>query len=386
MKFPSSRWSNFFVGILFATVGSLFSEEYLADPYVTNPKLDGITIGWATEKEAKADVYYGESPEYGNVAKVSEVDVSDWQLFKKEKLTVQKTRIRGLKPGTKYFYKVEGAGLPTYTNVFYTIPSSAEVPVCFLFGGDRDSVTPKLQDINFIESRVGKPVDFFLDVGDYAIIRRFRKDWQGRIPVILAKGNHDNEKETNFKGLMGQVQHFYDFDGDKVNFTIQWGPLHLVVDGTSPYKPLQAETFKWVEEQFAAAKLPWKLFACHGIFFSDSNHGKLGEGEPRAQQLWPLFKKYGVQLEVNGHDHVYQRTDRVDKDGKPDPQGTVSVCLGGLEQTFWRKSPWSAYQYRGKDEQGFGVVNIKDKTAEIEFWTRTGEKYDKKDSYKVTLP
>ena len=266
--------------VLFFSVQTL-AADYLAKPWVTNVRHTSATIAWLTkDKEAPAVVQYGTSPRLGKKARVWKVQTSDWR--KHDVVKVMKAKLTGLKPGTRYFYRVAGAGLPEYANAFRTAPRDPKTPVVFLFGGDYNM--PSDEDVEYAAKRTGRPVDFFLDLGDHAIPRRFRKEWQGSIPVFLARGNHDNEKGTKDrggKGKIGQIEKFYDFDDDNLDFVVDWGPMRLIVMGRMPgySKPLRADQLRWIEQQFAATRAPWRFLACHYVMFSDSSHGSKGEGE-----------------------------------------------------------------------------------------------------------
>lgn len=371
------------------------TADYLAKPYLSNPKTDGITIAWVLKANTDGtEVHFGETNEYGKRIGITKVDTSDWKRYKLSQVFIHKVQIRGLKPGNQYFYKVSGGGLPDYESHFYTISDSPDQEVLMAFGGDYGAAWPDLEDVEYVEKRVGRPIDFFFDTGDHAIGRRFRAEWQGRIPVILARGNHDNEdkytSDVGGNGKPGQVQHYYDFDEDKLNFSFSWGPVFFVVNGSSIYKPIKPKTFKWVEEQYKHANKPWKIFGCHGVFFTDASHHQ--EGPARAKQMWPLFKKYGVQFQFNGHSHVYYRTHRIDENGDPDPEGTVSCTFGGTNQgKYWDRplSKFAAFAYI-VEERGNGIayVHFTKDTAQLEFITRPrkgARKYELTDSFFLYL-
>jgi hypothetical protein len=436
MKPTQGNWNVMvYTAILFLTV-RLDAAEYLATPYLTNPKTNGITVAFITEGKTNAKVHYGESNSYGSTAEVSEFtpgkDNLGKKMFRKGAFVVQKTRIRGLKPGTKYFYKVEGEGLPKHEATFYTISDSKDSAVCFIFGGD--TTLPDDADVAWAELKAGKPLDFYLDNGDH-IISRFadsKYKWFDRIPWVISRGNHDNENKFG-----GELETVFDFDENKLRYSLAWGPLFLIADGESIYARLKTDALAWVEAEYTKATQPWKAYASHGIFFSDSDHR--GEGPARVSQMWPVFKKLGVQLALTAHDHDYQRTNRVNEEGKPDPQGTMCAVFGGVMPDLHMKSPWSAYQWppvnnedikkwvegkmkhRGSnpnykqaldqtiaqieadkkagvpqkpsvkdlpkaDRNAVPFILIKGDTARLELWTGSGDKRTLSDSYEVKLP
>jgi hypothetical protein len=439
MKPTRGNWSLIVCAVSLFLVTHLGAAEYFGGtPYVGNTKTDGITVSFIAAEKIAAKVHYGESKSYGNTAEVSEfrpgTEALGKLMYDKGAFIAHKTRIRGLKPGTKYFYKIEGPGLPTYEAEFYTMSDSKDTPLCFVFGGD--TTLPDDGDMAFVESKIGKHIDFYLDNGDHITARfgsaKTKKKWLERIPWIVSKGNHDNS--GNYKEELETV---FDFDGDKLRFTVAWGPLFLIADGYSVYGRLKPDVLEWCEGEYKKAKQPWKAYASHGIFFSDSDHR--GEGPARVAQMWPMFKSVGVQLAITAHDHDYQRTNRVDQEGKPDPKGTMCAVMGGMSPDLHMKSPWAAFQWPPVNDEDMrkwvarkmtqksrnprykeavdaidakmaadkkagipmgpsvkdmppGSLNavpfilIKGDTARLELWTGSGSKRVLSDSYELKLP
>lgn len=61
----------------------------------------------------------------------------------------------------------------------------------------------------------------------------------------------------------------------------------------------------WLEKQLSISQAPWKIvFGHHPIYSS----GHYGNNINFINTFTPLFKKYNVQLYINGHEHNYERT------------------------------------------------------------------------------
>lgn len=89
------------------------------------------------------------------------------------------------------------------------------------------------------------------------------------------------------------------------------------IDSTILAKGKKAERAKdqvaWFENRLANSKSTWKIaFLHHTLFSSAKRHGFDAPDKEEMLRvreiLVPLYKKYGVQLSLNGHDHVYERT------------------------------------------------------------------------------
>ncbi len=95
----------------------------------------------------------------------------------------------------------------------------------------------------------------------------------------------------------------------------------------------------------------------------------------RRQSAWPLLMKHNVRVVVHGHDHVYQRTFPIDKDGKKTPKGTVNldVALGNSVRN--QESPWMARFIRGEADKkhpttGVTYMVLAGDKGTVEFYTR----------------
>jgi 3',5'-cyclic AMP phosphodiesterase CpdA len=88
----------------------------------------------------------------------------------------------------------------------------------------------------------------------------------------------------------------------------------------------------WLEQELSRSNAPWKLvFGHHQIYSS----GQYGLNQPFIKTLTPLFKKYRVQLYINGHEHNYERT-------RPIDGTTYVICGGGAGTRPVGRSQWTA--------------------------------------------
>ncbi|MBI3829880.1 MAG: metallophosphoesterase [Planctomycetes bacterium] len=320
------------------------TAERQCPPIITNVSHDALTISVVMDGEEKEmQLTYGD----GKKASPWKIESTDSKELG-PKVFIHKFRITDLKASVEYPYNVAG-----FESKFRASPSDSAAEVLFLFGGDY--TMPSDEGIKKLEEQLKKQVDFFVDLGDHLTNRRLwgkSVDWVGRVPVMLARGNHDNDpKYTRDKE---QIQKYLDFPDPSLDYSLEWGPVMLRAEDVPGYsKPYSKEELQAIEKAYTDTKCPWKFYACHHIFFSDGPHGhqefeeggkKIAEGVLRRQQLWPIFKKQNVKFALNGHDHLYQRTSFIDGEGKLDPLGTMNVTFGGIQKTFNGKSEWSAFQ------------------------------------------
>lgn len=174
-----------------------------------------------------------------------------------------------------------------------------------------------------------------------------------RVPVYPAIGNHDygNYKfrgrgEKRFREAYHTIfrkPKYYSFDA---------GPVHFVSLDTSgaygeraaaPIGPGSRQA-KWLRADLKRAKRAWTVVFTHVPVFAGERHGD----QPFLQKnLKPLLEKGGVDLVLQGHDHVYERSRPID--------GIVYVSAGtGGAKLGRRKNvpPWLAKRVMGR----FGYV------------------------------
>jgi hypothetical protein len=334
-----------FAWCLWAAEFAVEAVGFVAGPYLSNPKMDGITVCWVTDTPRIGEVEFGETEQYGTRV---ETAVCDQVIGTKTPTHVCKARLRGLAPGKTYFYRVSGNGLPDERRGRFRIPPREE-PFVAAFQGDWLLLDDR--DIGFVEKRAGRPIDLVVDVGDTGQHRRmfsFAAKWHANIPCILVKGNHCNEGIDK-----KEIQHYFDYDDDRTDRAFDYGPARWVIGPCVGYTyAFSPEQLAWIDESLAKTDRPWKFFVNHHVFFSDATHGvstfahkgkKEGEeGERRRQQLWPILMKHNVRIAFHGHDHCYQRTFPIDKDGKPMAGGTIGLDVAAGSYKRIRESAWMA--------------------------------------------
>ncbi|MBN3958247.1 metallophosphoesterase [Nostoc sp. NMS8] len=89
----------------------------------------------------------------------------------------------------------------------------------------------------------------------------------------------------------------------------------------------------WLEKELSISNAPWKVvFGHHPIYSS----GQYGCNPDFIKTFTPLYKKYGVQLYINGHEHNYERTRAIDGT-------TYLICGAGAGNRPVGRSEWTGY-------------------------------------------
>ena len=267
--------------------------------------------------------------------------------------------LEGLTPGAHYRYNVLHNGAPLAEGAsFKAMEDGNAANVRFIVFGDSGTHYSQPRAVrDAIASRHANgvfryPHDFIVGVGDIAYhngtyvdfdLRFFdqlsgkgdRADGQHSIllsrPFFPVLGNHEYaQKEHSVPdGFLqsfsnpvpndipkGQEERYYSFDSGNAHF--------VVVDSMK----FQGHTgaaldamLAWLDRDLARTQKKWRIVFYHHAIFAHGPHGTYGDihqNRGMRQRLAPIMQKHGVQLAINGHDHLYERSKRlqVDSHGK----------------------------------------------------------------------
>ena len=169
-----------------------------------------------------------------------------------------------------------------------------------------------------------KPVDLVLMAGDNiypdgdlkkveaTFLTPYRALLKAGVPFHAALGNHDIRTGN------GDPQVAYPpFGMGGRWYRLRRGPVEFFVIDTNVNAAWQHQK-PWLRKALAASTAPWKVVVGHHPLYSSGFYGD----DPQAiARLTPLFRQYGVQLYINGHDHHYERSRLID--------GTTYLIVGG---------------------------------------------------------
>ena len=110
----------------------------------------------------------------------------------------------------------------------------------------------------------------------------------------------------------------------------------------------------WLNQELSRSTAPWKIVYGHHPIYSS---GHYGTSQEMVSLLTPVFKKHGVQLYINGHEHNYERTRPID--------GTTYLItgIGGAYLRPVSRSQWTEYAV---SRFGFSGVEVYDDRLEIQ--------------------
>lgn len=150
---------------------------------------------------------------------------------------------------------------------------------------------------------------------------------QRGVKFYACLGNHDIRTENGDRQIeyphFNMAGRYYTFRRDSVQF--------FAIE--TPHEADWKRQLTWLREELRKSDAPWKVVFGHHPLYSS---GKYGVNEGRIKKLTPLFKKYGVQLYINGHEHDYERT-------RPIDGTTYLICGAGAKSRPVGRSEWTEY-------------------------------------------
>jgi Purple acid Phosphatase, N-terminal domain/Calcineurin-like phosphoesterase len=304
--------------------------------------------------------------------------------------------ISGLRPGRTYFYSVghqgaDGAGgVPSGS--FSTAPRGRQ-PFTFTAFGDQGVTYDAVGTTTLIKAQNpafhlhAGDISYAEDGGDGLITDPYDpRVWDaflnevepvaGGIPWQVAVGNHEMETWYSPDGYGGQQARF-DFPGGgpvaqrPTYYSFTYGNVGIIaLDANDVSDEIPANNgysggaqTTWLAAQLASLRKDPQIdfivvYFHHCAYCTCAVHGS-DEG-PR--QFWaPLFDQYSVDLVINGHNHIFERTDPIKAGAAtgaapsgstvhPATQGTTYITAGGGGE--------SLYDFKAPDSYEGHVDNV----------------------------
>ncbi len=255
----------------------------------------------------------------------------------------------GLAPGRKWFYRVGGGpdGFEKWSPVssFFTVPDGKTMTVG-VSGDARDHV--EIWQLVQQRMREAKPA-FQLFSGDLVSIGAYSSLWNTWLDaaeptlsqqmILFAAGNHENLHARYFANVAlpgdGLYQEsFASFDAGSAHFVVIDDQPIATDLGSDRARAIRAFLDKDLAK-VARTETPFVVVVHHRGLYSTSSHAGDSDLAQARSVLAPVYRRFGVDLVITGHDHEYERTVPIrpgdDPAGLPvaDPEGTTYVICAG---------------------------------------------------------
>lgn len=309
-------------------------------------------------------------------------------------------RFTGLKPATKYAYRV-GDGVNWSEWFHFLTASDQPEPFSFIYFGDAQN------DIRSLWSRVireaysdAPKARFMIHAGDLVNSAEADSEWgewhgagnwlNAMMPSIPIPGNHEQAR-----GLDGRSRLSHHWrptftlpengpEGlEETCFTLVYHNARII--GLDSNRAID-EQVPWLDKVLAENKQPWVVCTFHHPVFSTAK----SRDNAKLRAAWkPVLDKYRVDLVLTGHDHSYGRTNLKIPAGtletldnvptgvnKIDAEtGTVYVVsVSGPKMYDINPKPFMTRV--AEDTQLYQIIHIDGGTLRYEARTAVGDVYD----------
>lgn len=247
-----------------------------------------------------------------------------------------KVLLDGLSSNTTYSYRVGGLD-GNWSDVYsFTTAKSNKDEFSFIYITDTQSNTDEMFEISrkTVATAQTKVNDakFVLMTGDLVEtsgdnnseweweqwFETMKASWKS-FPIAPVQGNHDtSKKNSNMFHHFNTSKAFNADQGDVATKTAMEGMNYSFVYGDALFMVLTWEDWQtagyldavdaWMQAQIAAnSDVKWKIVAFHKNMFTGSkSHQSDADGRFVRERMAPVFQTMGIDLVLEGHDHVYE--------------------------------------------------------------------------------
>jgi Calcineurin-like phosphoesterase len=275
--------------------------------------------------------------------------------------------VSGLRPNTRYYYGIfEGDARLTpedrsYSFVTHPMPGQAKSTRFWVVGDSgvgREPQTSVHRTMVDLTTRQGRPLDFFVHVGDMAYPKGRDVEFQTRFfdmyePTLRqtvcwpAMGNHEGITSRGTNG----VGPYYDAyvlptrgeaggvpSGTEAYYAFDYGRIHFVcLDSHDLDRKPTGAMARWLKADLERARSDWLIAFWHHPPYTKGSHDSDKEKQllEMRTHIMPILESAGVDLVLTGHSHIYERSMLMDgayatptvaenvilDDGDGDPRG-----------------------------------------------------------------
>ena len=318
------------------------------------PSCEKVAVAWANNKtyeEVPISVY-----DLGDYS-YSYASMYDYRLF-------YKAELKDLEAGTEYVYRVGSKSHDDFSE-FYTFKTEAEDEDSFSMIAVTDPQGRTIEEYAYYAKTLNTALEeckdpaFILNCGDFTD-NAYYDDWwryffesskgtcEG-IPLVTAVGNHDvrgdsvkfyNYHFDNPQNAKGLSENFVPKEGttitmaacikylDNTVYSFDYGNAHFAVVNTGSDHGDATELLslqkEWLKNDLQNTDKKWKILVTHrGIYVEKVRK----QTEAVKLAFLDIIDECGVDLVIEGHDHVYMRTNKM-RGGQVSEDGIYYAIIG----------------------------------------------------------
>ena len=292
-------------------------------------------------------------------------------------------KLKGLAYGKSYAYRVWNDHRSSGWYSFTVQPDSTD-HFSFVFIGDvQDTLHGKTRDLMENIRHRFPQTDFYAFAGDFAE-RPMNCYWEEayqsvdsiapRYPLIVSPGNHEYIKGLK-RILEKRFSYFFSYlieSRYKENnvFAIDYKDATFITLDSNRDPWFMFSQREWLEKQLAASDKKWKIVMLHHPVYSIK--GKMNNITVR----WlfdDLFREYGVDLVLQGHEHNYARM--TNRDGEGDRTTPVYLVSHASPKSY-RLDFNEKYDRFGTNRRFYQRVDVGGDTLHVRAFLDDNSLYD----------
>ena len=283
---------------------------------------------------------------------------------------VHKAEATGLKPGTTYFFRAGDARLDLWSDVgtFQTAAASGAFTLI-----DMADPQAKTEDECILSSEtIAKAFDtvknakFFVINGDIVDTGLNEQQWNWLLgyskesllntTILPAAGNHEEQKNSFIEHFNIKAAPNSDTTTGAY-YSVDYSSAHFIIlnnnEDSKEYADFTPAQIQWLKDDAKTAKAvgaKWIIVIMHKGPYTASNHATdsdiMGANGVRTL-VAPLMAELGIDLVLQGHDHIYARTKPVKEDGSAAAESRIKETLNGKSIEYTVKPDGTIYLIPG---------------------------------------
>lgn len=279
---------------------------------------------------------------------------------------VHKAEATGLIADTSYYFRVGDQSLDLWSEVgtFQTAPVSGP----FTFIDLTDTQAKEEDEASLSAATLSKALatipnaKFVMHNGDVVENGTSEQEWNWLLghsqssllntTIVPAAGNHENKNYAFYEHFnVKQPDNAATITG--AYYSYDYSNAHFIVlnsnENSSEYANFSTEQVAWMKqdvEQAKAAGAEWIIVNIHKGPYTTSNHATdsdiIGANGVR-NKIAPLMNELGIDMVLQGHDHIYARTKPIKRDGTAEDVTKITETLNGQSIEYAIKPDGTIY-------------------------------------------
>lgn len=282
--------------------------QFVIKPYLQFPTLDSLVVMAETSEPTSATVAFGETPDLPR------------KVESTEPATIHEWKLTGLKPETKYFYQVTATDSRGQRLASPLLTGMTAVPAesAWSFGVIGDTQKNPATTAKVAKQIWDRRPHFVIHCGDVVDNGPDKAEWVhelfgpaaelfGRVALFPCIGNHEKNHANYYRYFsLPQPEYYYRYRYGNADF--------FSIDSNKPLSP-GSEQYEWLDRELGRSKATWKIaYHHHPVYSSDEDDygntwkGSSVMGDLNARHLMALYDKHNLDINFNGHIHLYERS------------------------------------------------------------------------------